>query len=425
MNALFKSFSKVSQDRFIRNIGWLGSSELVIRVSRLVTTVILARLLTPEDYGLAAIVLTTHEFIRVFTRNGIIDKIVQVEGQDLAELCQTAYGLNWLIAAALFSIQVILSFLTAWFYGNPSLILPICLIALTYLVYPLSLVQTALIRRENRLNIIALTTMVMVTVDNILTGILALMGWGMWAIVLPKLLVAPIHVYMGYRYHNWRMNGAFTLNHWQQITSFAGKILGVELLTTFRENIDYLLIGRFVGVGALGVYYFAFNAGLGISLSVINAIRTSLYSDLCDVRSESTRFRKQFFKSLKTIAAIIIPLVTLQSLLAPVYVPIVFGHQWVERGAIPILILICLSALSRPFADASSLMFRAFGYPGLELRWNVLFTGFLASSIWLGTHWGIQGAAIAVCVTHLVLQPLYTIWSSRYVLSRLTIGTPT
>ncbi|MGB8698409.1 MAG: oligosaccharide flippase family protein, partial [Thermosynechococcaceae cyanobacterium] len=358
----------------------------------------------------------------VFTRNGIIDKIVQVESEELADICQTAYGLNWIIAAALFLVQVASSFLIAQFYGNNALIIPICIIAATYLVYPLSLVQTALIRRENRLNIIALTTMYMVTADNILTGLFALLGWGMWAIVLPKLLVAPIHVFMGYKNHSWRMEGPLTLKNWQKISSFSGKILGIEMLTTFRENIDYLLIGRFLGVKALGIYYFAFNAGLGISLSVINAIRTSLYSDLCDVRSNGSYFRQRFFKSLRTIATIIIPLVILQSSLAPIYVPIVFGHQWIERGAIPILILICLSALSRPFADASSLMFRAFGFPGLELRWNLLFTAFLASAIGLGTHWGIQGAAIAVCATHLVLQPLYTVWSSRYVLSRLNIG---
>lgn len=107
MKRLSQILSEWKGDRFIRNIGWMGISELVVRVFRLGTTVILARFLSPEDYGLAAIVLTTHEFIRVFTRNGIADKIVQADASEVEEICRTAYGLNWLIASVLFIVQTI------------------------------------------------------------------------------------------------------------------------------------------------------------------------------------------------------------------------------------------------------------------------------------------------------------------------------
>ncbi len=413
MKSIAQTLSIFKQDRFIRNIGWMGVSELVIRVFRLITTVILARFLSAEDYGLAAIVLMTSEFIRVFTRSGIADKIVQAEAQEVEELCRTAYGLNWLIALVIFIVQCLASLAIAQFYHNSDLILPICLIAITYLIYPLAMVQTALIRRENRLNILALISTVQTSTDNVLTAIFALSGMGMWAIILPKFLVAPIWIILTFKYQSWRMKKSFTFKKWQEITSFASRILGVELLTIFRENIDYLLIGKFLGIQALGVYYFAFNAGLGISLSVINAIRTSLFSDLCDLNSQTQLFTQRYLQSLRKIAFIIVPLVVLQSSLAPFYVPLVFGHTWVERGAVSILIIICASALSRPFADAASLMFRAFGQPEIELRWNLLFTVCLTVAICIGTNWGILGAAVAVMVTHLTLQPLYTLWATH------------
>lgn len=412
MKAIAQTLTAFKKDRFVRNIGWMGASELVIRVFRLFTTVILARFLSAEDYGLAAIVLTTYEFIRVFTRNGIADKIVQADAEEVEELCRTAFGLNWVIAGVLFTVQCLASLAIATFYGNSNLILPICLIAVTYLIYPLAMVQTALIRRENRLNILALISSVQVSTDNVLTAIFALAGWGMWAIILPKFLVAPIWIILTFKYHPWRMTQSVTFAKWRQITSFATRILGVELLTIFRENIDYLLIGRFVGLQALGVYYFAFNAGLGMSLSVINAIRVSLFSDLCNLNSQPVLFAQRYMQSLRKIAFMIVPLVVLQSSLAPFYIPLVFGQKWVERGAVPILMLICCSALSRPFADAASLMFRAFGQPQIELHWNLMFTVCLATGIWVGTQWGILGAAIAVMATHLVLQPIYTVWAT-------------
>jgi teichuronic acid exporter len=403
-------------DRFVRNIGWIGLSELFIRLSRLFTTVILARFLSPEEYGLAAIVLTSHEFVRVFTRNGIIDKIIQSDEAELEGICHTAFSLNWLIAIFLFIGQCLAAIAIAGFYHTPRLITPICSIALTYLIYPLVAVNVGLIRRGNYLHILALITSIQISVDNLLTALFAFCGWGMWAIVAPKLIVAPLWVILFLHYHPWRMKQSFTLKYWCKITGFSTRILGIELLTTFRENVDYLLIGRLVGVEALGVYYFAFNAGLGMSLSVINAIRVSLFSDLCTLKANTKQFTQRYTQSLRKIAILIVPLVALQSSLAPVYVPLVFGQKWVTQGAVPILILICCSALSRPFADAASLMFRAFGSPQIELRWNMVFTVILAMAIWIGTDWGIIGAAIAVLLTHLLLQPLYTAWATRKIL---------
>jgi teichuronic acid exporter len=417
MNWLRSLHRHLPQDRFIRNIGWMGLSELGIRLSRLVATVILARLLSPQDYGLAAIVLTAHEFIRVFTRNGIGDKLVQADASEIEDLCKTAYSLNWLLGIGLFTLQGLGAFALATFYHNSSLTLPIILIGCTYLIYPLGMVQTALVRRENRLNVFSLTNLAQVVTDNVLTGVFALLGMGMWAIVLPKLLVAPIWVVMMYRYQSWRPIYGFTLQHWRRILGFGSRILGVEMLNTLRENIDYLLIGRLVGLEPLGVYYFAFNAGLGISLSAVNAMGVSMYSDLCDVRTNPLQVRTRFFRNLKTMTKVIIPLVLLQSSLAPVYVPLVFGAKWVERGAVPILILICLSALSRPFANAAAMLFRAVGSPEIDLRWNLFFTGALVVGILSGTVYGILGVAIAVMAVHLLLQPLYTVWAARRVLS--------
>jgi teichuronic acid exporter len=416
---LGQAVASIKADRFVRNIGWIGISELVIRIFRLGTTVILARLLSPHDYGLAAIALTTHECVRVFTRNGIEDKIVQANAEELEALCETAHSLYWIISAALFAIQCLAALAIGEFYHDRTLVLPICLIATTYLAYPLSSVQTALLHRENRLHLLALTNSVQVSVDNILTAALAFAGWGMWAIVLPKILVAPIWILLCRKYHPWRMARPFTLRKWQHIRGFTAKILGIELLSTIRGNIDYLLIGRFVGVEALGIYYFAFNAGLGISMSAISAIRVSLFSDLCDFQHDPRQLIQRYLTSLWKIAYIIIPLVALQSCLAPFYVPLVFGQKWVEKGAVPILILICCSALSRPFADAAALLFRTFGNPQLELRWNILFTLVLSTTIWIGTGWGILGAAIAVMATHLALQPLYTLWATRLALRQV------
>lgn len=410
----------IPKDRFIRNIGWMGIGELGIRVSRLLATVILARLLSPSDYGLAAIVLMTSEFVRVFTRNGIGDKIVQADSSELSDVCQTAWSLNWVIGFSLCLIQIIASFVISRIYNDSGLILPIIAVAFSYLIYPFAMVQTALVRRENKLKLFSLTNLVSVVADNLLTGCLALLGLGMWAIVLPKLLVAPVWVAMMLRFESWRPARTFTLKRWSHVISFGSRILGVELLNTFRESVDYLLIGRMIGLKELGVYYFAFNAGLGLSISVISALSVSVYSDFCDVRGLPAKLRQRFNKNMITIAKVMLPLVSLQCTLAPFYVPIIFGQKWVDDGAIPILILICMSALSRPFANAVSMLFRSVGLPQVDLYWNIGFTIVLTSAIAVGTRWGITGVAAAVAAAHLMLQPIYVLMGRNLLIRRDT-----
>ncbi|MBP5974964.1 lipopolysaccharide biosynthesis protein [Brasilonema sp. CT11] len=435
INIIKKKFS----GQFIRNVGWLSISEIIYRVLRLGLVVIIARYLNRHDYGLGAIIMTVREFSLTFADIGISAKIIQAEEEELEDLCNSAYWLSWAVFFSLFVIQSIAAFPIAWFYKSPNLVLPIIVSGLAYLIWPLSTIQKTLIQRENRLKVIAIANSVQNFTGSILTAIFAVLGMGVWSLVLPSILISPIETLIYYRAQSWRVNTGFTTKSWSHIFQFGKNILGVSLLRTLRNNLDYLLVGRFVvkqgvpeyGIQELGLYFFGFNAGLGISLSIINAINSAILPHLCAVRSELSELKKSYFSSLKTIRATIIPFVILQSSLAHIYVPIVFGKKW--QPAIPIVVLICLSAIPRPFADAASQLLIAVGKPHLDLHWNIIFT-FLFSiailigvnlevlgvdtsvlSVNLGDHWQIIVVAISVLLVHIVFLPLFTLWATRYV----------
>ncbi|MDJ0742838.1 MAG: lipopolysaccharide biosynthesis protein [Xenococcaceae cyanobacterium MO_167.B27] len=411
----FKALGKTN-NRFLSNLGWLGISGGVIRVTRLLATVILARFLTPDEYGLAAIVMTVNDLIRVFIRTGIGTRLVQAKAEEVAELAQSAYWLNWTISLGLFVIQCLAAFPIAWFYRNEQLIVPICIMSVTLLLIPHGLVQSALIQRENRLKAIANARMIQFSTDNILALIFAVAGFGMWAIIIPKLIVSPLWVYIMMTNHSWRPKLKFTTKGWGDLIRFGRSVLGVELLNNLRSNLDYLIVGRFLGIEALGLYYFAFNAGLGISFGIIVSIKAALLPHLCDARENLQLFKQRYYSSMKIIASVIIPLVLLQSMLAPFYVPIIFGEKWIE--AIPILILICLSAIPRPFADSASQLLIAVDKPQIDLYWNILFTILFSISLVIGVSWQSIGVAATVLIVHTIFLPLFTIRATQYVFKK-------
>ncbi|MDX2257224.1 MAG: lipopolysaccharide biosynthesis protein [Pseudanabaenaceae cyanobacterium bins.39] len=410
---IINSIQQKLTNRFVRNIGWLGLSEVFIRISRLAATVILARWLSEYDYGLAALVLTTNEFVNVFTRNGIFDKLIQAKEEDIEELSQTAYYINWFICGGLFLIQCLVALPMAWIYKDSQVILPICVMGVVYLMLPMGLIQAARSQRENRLHVSALANALQISTDNILTMILAWQGFGMWAIVLPKVIVAPIWVIVHRSHNPWRSSQSFTLHRWQEIIQFGRNILGIQMLATLRNNLDYLIAGHFLGIKALGLYYFAFNAGLGISLSFITAVDAALYPHLCEARSDPEQFRDRYLQSFPSITKVIIPIVSAQTLLAPFYVPLIFGQKWIP--AIPLLILICLSAIPRPYANAASKALWAMDKPSWDLLWNILFTVLFAIAIAIGTAWQIIGVAAAVMLIHWGAVPLFVLGVKNHI----------
>ncbi len=419
---LIKKVKHKFSDRFISNVGWLSGAELINRVIRLAAVVFLARLLSPQDYGLAAIVVTVTELADTLTlKSGISSKLIQANDRDFQVYCNTAYWMSWIFSIFMFFFQCIAAFPIALFYEDNRIILPICATALTFLTLPLFAVQAAILQRENHLKVTALCNALQGLVGNVSIVIFAYMGLGMWAIVLPRLLVYPIWIIINRQKCPWRNQASFTLNRWREIAGFATNILGVELLNKLRANLDYLLVGRFLGIEALGIYYFAFNAGIGTSLNFINVFTLSIFPYICEIKDNFKLIKQRYLSSLKKIGLIIIPLVTLQSLLAPFYVPIIYGQKWIE--AIPIIVIVCLSALPRPFADASSMLLQAIDKTKINLYWNLIFTVILIICLLVAVNWGIYWVAASVLISHLICLPIFTIWATKYAFAKASAST--
>ena len=409
---IIAALRRIGTRGFAADLLAMGSAQIVIRLSRLAATIALARLLMPEDLGRAAVVLTVYELVALMTRNGIAAKVVQAAPDRVEAVAETAQALTWIVCTGMMVLQIALAVPVAAAFGDESLALPIAAMAPIYLASPLSNIQSAFLQREGRVRRIALAGAVQVVVDNILTTILALSGLGLWAIVLPKLLVAPIWVGFLRWGHAWRPQRPFGLGRGlagaADILRFGRSVLGVELMTTLQANVDNLLVGWFLGAEALGIYYFAFNAGLGISLGLVNAFGIAVFPHLCAAGGDGGELRRRFRSTLRTLALLVVPLVLAQVLLAPIYVPLVFGDRW--EPAIPVLMVICLSALPRPFASATSQLLKAVGRPEIELRWQTALTAVLVIALLAATQIGIFAVAVAVLVVQVAVLTAFCVF---------------
>jgi len=413
--------TKMANTVFLRNIAWLGGSEAFVRVTRLLTAVVLARVLDPVTFGIAALVLTANELIHVFNRNGVTAKIVQCAESELSEVLETSYRVGFIVCGALFVIQYLLAYPIAQFYDKPELVLMLQVLALVYLMMPFALVQSALVLRNEDLKTKALIEGTQVGVDNLLTTFLAICGLGAWAIVLPKLLVAPIWIFGYRRAVQWHTDhGLLYFPKLSSVIEFSRYYLSTEILKTARLNIDNLIIARLLGVEMLGLYYFARNAGLGFSLSLINAVTSAMYPNLCKVKDNLRELKARFYSNLSKAMMISTPLIVLQAILAPWYVPLVFGEQW--ETATPILSLLCLSAVLRPLAESASTLAHATNNVRGDFIWNGVFTLLFIAAVLIGANISLYATAFAVLLVYTIAQPIYTIFMVRHVFAPKTFN---
>jgi len=112
----------------------------------------------------------------------------------------------------------------------------------------------------------------------------------------------------------------------------------------------------------------------------------------------------------------------LQTFLAPIYVPIIFGQKW--SSAIPVLMLICLSALTIQFGRATFLLLNAIGKTRLTFYWNLIYTILFSITLLIVVHWGILYVAIAVLICQLLLAPVFNIWVIHRTFSKKGFITP-
>ena len=414
---LIAKFKKALSGAYIRNVGWLAGAETAKRIIRLASTVILARMFSTQDYGLMAIINTVTDFFQAFTlRGGVGSKIIQADEQDVQGICNTAYWLNWIVCGSLFIIQCLVALLLPYFSEERTLTLPLIALAFTYLTYPLFTIHLTLIERENRFKASAIFNVVISLIMCIVTAILALLGMGIWSILWSVILSSPVKVYLAWKYQPWRPPLRFTLHEWREVLGFGSNLLINDLLNRFRANMDYLVVGRYLGVEALGMYYFAFNAGSGITTSILATFMSPMYPYICAVRNNYSQFKKRYFGSLKKVTLVLVPIILLQASLAPIYVPIVFGEKWIP--AIPVLILICLSVIPRIYGWAATLLLNSINRPRISLQTSLISNTIFIISLFVVAKAGIIWVAATVLINNLTVVPILTIWSNRFALNK-------
>lgn len=394
LNALLHRHLGPHGAQLARGLAAFGSAEMLTRIVRLATTVIIARQLTPTIVGEAALALTIFELVRVLERVGTGQQIVTASPERLSSVCNTVQRIYWAWTAILVVFQLgVAAFLGLVMH------LPLAgqMLAVLTAVWPFMAnghVQYYLALRDQQMGKVARIAGTQAIVDQLLTMAMLLNWASPWSIVLPKLLTAPLWLIMARHARPWHRRLADGFAPPRAILRYGATILLADAMTALRTQGDNLVIAATLGTPALGTYYFAFNAGLGIATSIINAFGTVAFPMLSATPAGPQRMAA-LKRTLWLAGVSVVPLIALQSLAAPWYVPVVFGAHW--AFAAPLISILCLGGIPLLATQMTSAWLRAEGQAGHDASaWTMLCLMALGGLSLGAFLQGLTGAAIGL-----------------------------
>ena len=368
------------------------------------STVVLARLLTPQDFGLIAMVTAVTGFVAMFKNMGLSMATVQRAEINHGQI-STLFWINVVLSIGVMLVIAVLAPAIAWFYGEPRLTWITLALAGAFIFGGLTVQHQALMRRQMCFGSLALIQTVSMLVGIVTAIIAAWYGAGYWSLVLMELASASASVLGVWVACDWRPGLPVRRSGVRKMLAFGGNLTGFNFLNYFARNADNLLIGKFWGSGQLGLYNKAYGL-LTLPMRQITApIAAVAIPALSRLQNDPERYRQYYYRAISTIAFITMPLVAMLAALSDEIITIVLGSQW--TGAAIIFKMLAIAAFFQPVVSTTGWVFVSLGQTKRMMYWGLIAVPVIVLSFIVGLPWGVVGVATSytVCDIFILMVP--------------------
>ncbi|WP_069472165.1 lipopolysaccharide biosynthesis protein [Candidatus Marithrix sp. Canyon 246] len=313
----------------IKGIAWRSTVDISNLILQIVFTAILARLLTPADFGIVVMALLFIRFIKMMTQIGFGTAIIQ--SQDITQAQISAIFLIQISIACFISVFCYLSApLAANFFNQPKLTELIHLLTWVVLINSFAFPQIILQKNMQFAGTSILEIIAMI-ISNTIGIIMAFKGYGIWSLVFRQMTQAIIF-----------STGIWIIAKWipikpqftgiKKIFNFGLNMYGSNIFYYFSQNLAAIIIGKFIGAETLGAFNIAYNLAIVPAQKVQSILTTVLTPAFSTVQAKLDQLRKNFFISLFSLGIVFIPLMIGLSAVAENFVLVVYGEKWQSAG---------------------------------------------------------------------------------------------
>ncbi len=364
------------------------------------STVIMARMLLPNDYGLVAMVTSFTGFVLIFKDLGFAQAIIQRETITQKEVSMI-FWLNFYISILLGGIVLLMGPALVVFYKEERL-LPICIAyAIIAVLGGVSTLHSALLNRQMKFKALARITILSSFISLVGGLLLAYYQYGYWAIVAINLISALAQTVLLWMNCDWRPSFSKIDKSIKEYVNFGAGVTGFNMINYFSRNLDNILIGKYIGIQPLGLYNKAYQL-LMLPISQLrdplNAVGTPAMSSLL---KQPEKYRTYYKEYLFLLSFFSLPIVVYLFVCSQPIIYVVLGPNW--TSASKIFQLLAITALIQPIASTRGMILLSSGQSKRYFMWGIWNAVAVILAFFTGLQWGIEGIAIAYAVANYVI----------------------
>jgi PST family polysaccharide transporter len=380
----------------IRGGSWVLLAQAICTGVRVVSSIILARLLMPADFGLYAMVVAVSAGLLIFKDLGLCDAIIQwpnLTDRQISSLFWVNLGMSLAIAACLAVVSPVLS----RFYGEPRLAGIAVVWSLTIVFGALSAQHLALLKRAMLFAGVSKLVMVAAIISNVGAVALAWHGAGYWALVLREVMNEAVTATGAWFLCRWRPQRFSRRSGIRPMLVFGGHSVASFIIRRTTRNLDRTLLGWRFGPVATGYYHMAFEQAAMFTSLITEPLRNVAVSSLSKLREHPERFRQHYLKAIAGVAFASFAATVVLVAASGDLVAILLGPKWQPAG--DILRILGLSAGVSAIYMTNIWLHFSLGRADRMARWTILEVALIGVGVTVGLRFGARGVAWGYCVS--------------------------
>lgn len=387
--------AKIGAAQIARSSFWLTASFMLAKFAQFISQIVLARLLSPEEFGIWAMVLILTVLTDLFRDKAVAQVLVQ-RGLDDKNIVDAVYSLGVNLSIAMFVVQTLVGIPLSSIFGRPILFPLIAVMGLKFLIGAGAGSHSAVLQQTMRFRELALSDSFS-GLARLLGGVISAgLGAGVWSFAIAEISMALAdsvtkRSLSGYSFtYQFRPDPDAV----QNVQGYIKSLIGINLAVYLNTNGDNFIVGKLLGATSLGYYNLAYQLAMlpNFALAQFNRVSLSVLSQ----RDDDGK-RKLLIKSLELYALLYAPLYGVAAISAPWLIPLLYGQAWLP--CIPIFQYVLVYSYTRGFMQTLGTTLNALDKPDINAAINWALVPISLLGFWLGSQWmGVNGVAIAAAL---------------------------
>jgi len=376
-------------------------------VITLAATIVMARLLTPRDYGLIAMVVVVTNYLTMFKDMGL--SLATVQRPEISfDQISTLFWVNVALSVILTLLTILIAPGLAYFYGEPRLVLVTIATAIGFLLGGLSVQHEALLKRQMRFMDLAAISTVALLVGYTVGIVLAWNGAGYWALVASQLSLIGTNTAGTWILSRWIPGRPRRYAGVRPMLAFGRNVTGYATINVLAKNFDVLMLGRYWGPQNLGLCnkaYMLLSIPVDQTNEPFNSVAIPALSRLVD---SPERYRDAYLRILEKVALLTMPVVALMIATSDWLVYLVLGPQWTASSRL--LVILGIAGLFQPIISSINWLLITQGRTHHMFHWALISAPITVVAVIAGLPWGPLGVAISYTAARLLIIDHLLYW---------------